>query len=417
MITQKQIVTLGGAVIILIVGIVLVGKLTETVDKGTYHIKQAAISGTMTAHMDPGLYCQCFGDREVWSRANTFFFTQGRDVTQDTDIDNSIEVRFNDGSIARISGTLRVVMPTSPQQAIDLVTVQGYRSYADLEAKLIRPSVRNALRLTANLMSARQSYSEKRADFNAWASDQIQNGLYQTEEKTERIKDLVSGEEVIRTFKVIKRDEQGNFTRQSNPFAGTGLRLANFEIKEFVYANRVKAQIQQQQEALMAVATAAAQAKKAEQDAKTMEAQGKARVTKAKYEEEELKIKAVVQAQRDKEVAETQARKLLEVAKLEKQAAVFQKQRDILQGQGEAEKKRLIIQADGALKEKLAAYTSVMAKFADAYSKRKVPQLVMGGSGRGDTDTQSIDFQSAMQLLVAKQLGLDLGIRSTGPSE
>ncbi len=167
----------------------------------------------------------------------------------------------------------------------------------------------------------------------------------------------------------------------------------------------------------MAVATAAAQAKKAEQDAKTMEAQGKARVTKAKYEEEELKIKAVVQAQRDKEVAETQARKLLEVAKLEKQAAEFQKQRDILQGQGEAEKKRLIIQADGALKEKLAAYTSVMAKFADAYSKRKVPTLVMGGSGRGDTDTQSIDFQSAMQLLVAKQLGLDLGIRSTGPSE
>ena len=183
-----------------------------------------------------------------------------------------------------------------------------------------------------------------------------------------------------------------------------GLKLANFEIKEFVYAEKVRDQIATQQEALMAVATARAQAQQAEQEALTKEAKGKAQVVQAKYEEEEVKVRVVVQAEMK-----------LEVARLEKEAAEQTKQKEILLGQGEAERKRLVLEADGALAQKLSSLERINSAWASAYSQRPVPSLVMGGGGAGDTDTGTTEFAQMMQLLVANQLGVDLSVPS-GPS-
>ena len=372
------------------------GQLVDTVRSGSYQIKQAAVTGTMSAKMTPGLWVQLFGDITTWPKAETFYFTA--DSVEGGRQDDSIEVRFNDGSLCHISGTLRIVLPTTEEAAVALVTRYGYRNYDEMEQKLVLPVVRNALRLTANLMSARESYSEKRTDFIFWAWDQVQNGLYETTEETRKVTDIVSGEQVTKTFKIIKLGTDSQPLHQHNPLAGLDIHLANFEIKEFVYAEKVQEQIATQQEALMSVATARAQAQQAEQEALTKEAKGKAKVMEAKYEEEEIKVRAVVQAEMQ-----------LEVARLEKQAAEEKKEREILLGQGEAERKRLVLQADGALAQKLAAMIKINDSWASAYSQRPVPALVMGGES-GGTDTGTTEFAQMMQLLVANQLGLDLSV-------
>ena len=51
------------------------GRLVETVASGTYQVKQAAVTGNMSAKMDPGLWFQNFGDIMVWKKAETFYFT------------------------------------------------------------------------------------------------------------------------------------------------------------------------------------------------------------------------------------------------------------------------------------------------------------------------------------------------------
>ena len=148
-----------------------------------------------------------------------------------------------------------------------------------------------------------------------------------------------------------------------------------------------------------------------------VEAEGKAKVAWERYEEEQKKIRAVVQAQERLDVAElekskamVEAQQRLEVAALDRKAASETKQEEILLGQGEAERKRLILQADGALKEKLQAYVKAQQVWASAYAQRQVPALVMGGAGAGETDRSSTDFAQMMQLLVAKQMGLDLSV-------
>ncbi len=382
--------------LILLLALSIGGRVFETVEKGTYQVKQAAITGTMSAKLTPGLWLQAFGDITSWQKAETFYFTA--DKVEGASRDQSIEVRFNDGSLCHISGTMRTILPASEEAAVALMTENSYNSYRELEQKLILPVVRNALRLTANLMSARESYSEQRTDFIFWAWDQVQNGLYETSEETRKVTDIVSGEEVTKTFKIIRLGDDGEPLHQRDPLEGLDIRLANFEIKEFVYAKKVQEQIATQQEALMAVATARAQAQQAEQDALTREAKGKAQVMVAKYEEEEIKVRAVVQAQMQ-----------VEVADLERQAAEQTKQKEILLGQGEAERKRLVLDADGALAQKLATLEKVNSHWAAAYAKRQVPSMVMGGGSDG-TDKAATEFSQMMQLLVAGQMGLDLTV-------
>lgn len=408
---MKKQINLVVIAVIVILGLLLTPKLFDTVDKGTYQVKQAAITGAMYAKMTPGLWWQGFGDIEEWPAAETFFFI--KDLEEGAAIDQSIEVRFNDGSLCDMSGTLRIIMPTSETDAINLVIKRGHKTYKDVEQKLIVPHVRNSLRLTANLMSARESYAEQRTDFIYWTADQIQNGIYQTIDETKKIMDPISGELVTKTVKKIKMaEDKVTPLRRMNPLKGTGIVLVNFEIKKFEYAPKVKEQIATQQVALMAVATARTKAQEAEQDKLTIEAQGKARVTKARYQELEKKAVAVVQAERDKQVAETHAMKKLEVAKLEKKAAEQEKQRDILRGQGLAEKKRLVMSADGALKQKLETMVQINKHYADAYRERKVPQVYMAGgqSGVQNPDDEFTRFMNMINIKVAKDLALDMGI-------
>jgi len=399
--------------VLAIICLVFSNKLIETVEKGTYDVIQRPVTGTMEAKMQTGMYFQGFADVYTWPTSETFFFTS--DADEGTKHDQSIEVRFNDGSVAKISGTCRVLMPTSEKESIYLMTNMNFKDYADLEARFIRPIVRNAMRLTANLMTARESYAEKRPDFITYTWDQIQSGTYQTEEKTTTVKDAISGQMVTKSYKVIKKDDNGNPLRDQNPLHGTGITLANFEIKVFVYEEKVRKQISEQQENLMAIATARAQAERAEQDAKTSEARGKTEVMKVRYEQLKVKEKAVIEAEQEKQVAETQASKDLEVAKLAKLSAEQEKQRQILLGQGESERKKLVMAADGALKQKLDAIISIQAEWAQAYKERKVPSVYMSGgdakSGSNDPDTQFQTFMNIMNIQAAKQLSLDMEIQ------
>ena len=421
--------------IILIVGIICAGSIVETVEKGTYQIKQAAISGEMSAKMTPGLWFQNFGDIDTWPKAETYFFTHDNDTKGDVDEDTSIEVRFNDGSVCKISGTLRIIMPTTEQDAISLVVDRGHKTYRDLQEKLIKPTVRNVLRSTANLMSARESYSEKRLDFITWTRDQIEKGVYKTKEEVKQVEDLVTGEKTYKQVKVILTDEAGNALHEANPIKGTGIVLANFEIKNFVYESKVRDQISKQQEARMAVETAKAKAEEAKQEELKAVAEGKMNVAKAKYEKEQVKIQAVVDAQKEKEVQELNAardknvaviagEKRKAVALLDRDAAELKKQELILLGEGEAKRKRLVLEADGALEQKLLAYKEVNQFYANAiknYQGNWVPTTVLGGSS--GTGGEMNGAQALINLLTVKtahDLSLDMSVpkgATTGQSQ
>ena len=426
--TGKRIATMVILGITIILALTLGGQMVETVEKGTYHVKQAAISGNMSVIMDTGMYLQNFGDITVWPRAETFYFTADGEGGSG---DASIRVQFNDGSFCNISGSMRVTMPPDATKALGLVTINNFKTYDQLEHELILKITRNALMLTANLMSSRESYAEKRPDFVFWAWDQIEHGQYETADEKVEETDAITKEKVTKIRKIIKHGPDGKPLRQRNQLEGLGITLGNFEIKTYGYEDKVVTQISDQQEAIMAVQTARAKAAKAEQENLTKEAEGKAKVTTAKYEEMEKKARAIVQAEQEKEMAviqgekgrdvatllkeqaEIEANQRLKVAELDKQAAEQKKLEEIALGEGESQRKTLVMAADGALEKKLEAYVAVEKAYAEAIAKYNgdwVPKVVMGGS---TTTSSAGGAQALIDLLTskaAKDLALDLSI-------
>jgi hypothetical protein len=403
------------AVIALIVAVSIGGNAFEDVPAGKYQVRQQWVTGNMDAKMTPGMWKQ-FGTIMEFPLARTFYGTADNDGAGDSEDDKSVTVRYADGSEASISFTARAEMPKTTAEAIALVKIHSFRSYEEVENKLLLPVFRRALRSTATLMTARESYSEKRNDFLVWTWDQVQNGPYITKATERTVIDPLSGEEVTRTFQEIVLDEHGNKTHAQNPLKGKGIYLDNFEIKDFNYLGKVNEQIVTQQEAMMNIATAKAKSQEAEQEAIRLASVGKAAVVKAKYEKEVQKVMAVTEALKNKEVAELKAEQEYQVAILAKKSAAETKAKDILLGQGEAERKRLVMAADGALKQKLDAYVTVQKNWATAiqnYSGNWVPTTVLGGSGAGESGNGAQTMIDLLTVKTAKDLQLDTDVRTT----
>jgi len=163
----------------------------------------------------------------------------------------------------------------------------------------------------------------------------------------------------------------------------------------------------------MKVQTSRAEALEAEQRKLTAEAEGKARVTTAQYEREVTKIAAETDAKRDYEVALTKAKQDKDVAEQKKVAAAFYKQEQILIGEGDAARKKAVMEADGALEQKIKAIVEINGRYAAAFGQhRLVPDIVMGtGDGKTGNASQITEFMGMLNANVAKQLALDLTVK------
>ena len=105
----------------------------------------------------------------------------------------------------------------------------------------------------------------------------------------------------------------------------------------------------------------------------------------------------------------TKAEAAKAVAEEEVKTAALNKQRDILEGEGIAAKKRLVMQADGALDQKLKAYIQVQQFWATAFQNfggSIVPSVVSGGGG--GSGNGAFNFMELMGAKAARDLALDL---------
>jgi hypothetical protein len=207
---------------------------------------------------------------------------------------------------------------------------------------------------------------------------------------------------MVTTVDIIKAD--GIPARQEKPVLEEfGIRPFNFSLVSLPYDSAVEAQIKQQQTINMGVQTAIASAKQAEQNAITVAKQGEANAATAKWEQEVIKAKAVTLAQQN-----------LEVAKLAAAAAEQTKKEQILLGEGEAERKKLVMNANGALDVKLDTYAKVMIAAYEnipKYTGNWVPSVMMGGNGSTGSQNGALEMLNLIATKTAKDLALDMEMR------
>ncbi|MBP9698278.1 MAG: hypothetical protein KBD65_03755 [Candidatus Moranbacteria bacterium] len=330
---------------------------------------------------------------------------------------DGIDVRFNDGGHGTICGSVQFEMPLDDANLTRIHT--KFKGQAAVKSALIETITGKAVYLSGPLMSSRESYAEKRNNLLFYIEDQIQHGVYRTVQIDKHVKDPITGQEKTATVVELVLDKKtGQPERQEAAVLEEyGIKAFNFAIKRLPYDSKVEAQIQEQQKITMEVQTSIADAKKAEQRALTVAEQGKANAAEAKWKQETVKATEVTKAEQEKAVAITAAEKERDVAKLQKDAAAFYKEQQILKGEGDAAYRQKVMQANGALEQKLEAWVTVQGKYAEEFGKQKwVPEIQMGGGGTsGPNSVQSM--METLQVQAARQLSLDMRMSANRGAE
>ena len=434
----KKIGLLLFAVIILVV--LGVGACTSIHDVGADEI---VVLQTPSGHMEvwstPGWKLAVFGKTTTYKKSDqyTFMYEQAEDgnvVPKDC-----ISTRFNDQGSANICGSLSFDLPTDEKTMLELHN--KFRSMEGIVARLVKPAVVKSVYNSGGLMSSKESAGKKRADLIQYVGDQATRGTYKTTTREGEVEDLLAPPvEVVEMVDSPVLDEEGKpkldednkpimtkvprkitkpatkkivlveplldensgqiMVQEESTVTKMGITLYNITIERIIYEQKVKEQIDKQRDMTMKVQTKIAEAKEAQQNAVTAEETGKAGAAKAKWDQEILKAKAVTAAEQKREVAE----KDLEAAKLERQAQVER-------AKGEAESKKLVMAADGALDKKLQAWVEVQKAYAAEIGKQRwVPEVVMGGGG-GNGAQAAQGLMQLWQVQAARQLNLDRTFR------
>ena len=178
---DKRIKLIGLAVAGLVAILVLATagrELFSTNDQGYYQIKQAAVTGEVSVHSQSGTYLKLFGNVTTYHVSDMYYFSKNDlDGGSGTESD-PIDIRFNDGGTAKVSGGIKFRLPADPDS--QLLLHRDFKSYERVKHDLIRQTVAEALMQTATLMRAEESYSTRRSEFTSLVEEQVKNGIYET---------------------------------------------------------------------------------------------------------------------------------------------------------------------------------------------------------------------------------------------
>lgn len=402
--TTRRIVAIALSVVLLVAVFLSASEMFENVDAREIVVIQDPFDGELHVYTEPGYQFQAFGKVTRYPRRAEYAFSSPKRDQEGaaTGADTSKRMRFNDGGHGNLSGAVSWEMPLSVESIIKIHRAFG--SVEGVEQQAVAKMLDAAIYLAGPLMSSTESSGERRAELVQYINDQAENGVYVTKAEDVQTIDPVTGAEKNVIVTSIVRNADGTPKRQQGSILGEyNIRLLPLSITELAYDKIVEDQIAQRQKATTEVQIAQANARRAEQDAITIAKQGEATAAKTKWEQEAINAKEIAEAEKKVKVADLAA----------KEAELYKKQQ-ILIGEGDAERKRLVMQADGALQQKLDAWLKAQGYWSNAYAKSTnplVPSIVMGGTTGANSVVGAQTMIELLSAKTAKDLALDLDVR------
>lgn len=374
------------ACVVAFLALMLLPKCAEDVKNEEIVINQVPFTGELEYWTTPGFKFQKGGRTSNYYKTNQIWFNEiekekrddGNIILRPTGDNPALPITYNDKGKGYVLGSVRIELPTDQKFLYRIQT--HYGSMDRLINDLIKPTLGKVILACGPLMTSLESVSEKRTDLIAYATDQLNYGVYKTMVKEEETTDQLTNEiKIIRIASLITDSVSPNgYKRQEeSPFAYYGLKVSQLSISDMEYEQATIDQINKQREADMSIVTAKSKALEAAQLRIQAEEEGKRDAEKAKWKQEEIKAVEVTKAQQAFEVAQLQAKEADEKAK-----------KIIAEGKAEAESNRLKVQAGLTPQEKAEWDYKTTVGVAEALSKsnvRWVPEIMMGNTGGGNS--------------------------------
>lgn len=341
-----------------------------------YKVRQGFLSGKMSVINEAGIYFSGLDKVTNYEVSDDISFE-----------DHNVEVRFSDGAVVGVKGTVKYKMPTNPEK--QLLIHKDFASNKSVVTDLIVKNVKEALSQTATLMAAEESYSSRRGEFASVTEQQFREGIFET--STKEVEDVDStGTKFKRKVTSVVYKEGKPVIRKETLLKKYGIEVLQFVVNDFTFDVDIQKLINQKKIKEQEKVISWSEAEKAKAEAITEAEKGKARIAKAEADAEVEKKTAVVEAQ-----------KKTEVAKLEAQQAEFEAKAIKIKGESEAYANKLKVQAGLTPLEKANIEKETAIGVAHELSNVKLPEtmIISGGSeGKGTNPWDAVGLNSFYDL-------------------
>jgi len=398
-----------------------------------YHVR--TITGQEKRVDDVGYNIYLFGRYNKWKKSMSIVAkAQYEGVNEDsTEAENEndnmtssilgpVRTIFLDQVDSQISATARFMLPADEPSFLDIA--RQYRSPDNLIRTTLLPAFRETLQANAALMGAEDYFAGKRTEFNIDFEEQLKNGLYLVQRKeilqkaptTSGSADASKGtaqEDFGTTDKVIFVvekivDRAGIPIRKAQSYAALGITVVESRITDVVPNREFSDRMKLKQKASADRAIAREQRIQEEEQQLLAVAKGDRIVAEEQATWKKDQIAQTTKQETAKAVALITASRQLEQARIEKATAAEVLLRDEISAKSievladaAAYKKRVVIQADNALTQKLATEERIQKYWADAFAVRKVPTTVFtsGGAGGATPTGSNVELQNMVSLM------------------
>jgi len=404
-----------------------------------YHVR--TVTGNEAVVTEVGYKFYPFGRYNSWKRAMTVQAATGASlnaISAEKDSDNAsaslppLSIMFLDQVDAHAEATVRFSIPSDEQSFLQLA--HEYRSPENLLRTALLPAFKETLQANASLMAAEEYYAGGRTEFNSEFDNQMSNGIFLVKREEVAVRSTRSttgsanaalgsdqeayGEDAKTVFLVKKViDANGQPRRKSQRFNDFGITVVSALVTDMRPNQKFIERMQLKQKASADRAIAREQRVQEEEQRLLAIARGEREVAERQAQAKVEQIQKTTEAETEKQLTITGAEKLKAEAAISKETAEINLEKAKIEAQtqrtladAEAYQKRVILEADNALAQKLEAEVRIQELWSDAFAKRRVPTNVFGGGQGGapvGNDAETKAFMQMLTLDAAKRLNYE----------
>lgn len=410
-----------------------------------YHVR--TITGQEKMVSDTGYNSYLFGRVNAWKNAMSVqavnsgtgrVAAEAENTTMSANLSPQSLV-FLDQVDAQVTATARFELPSDEQGFLTMARL--YRTPENLLRTELIPAFQETLGATAALLSAEDYFQGGKTEFNNEFQRQMEGGIYIVRRVEERVQLQEGpatgtanaslgtnqedyGEQYKTVFRVRKiLDESGQPQRKSQSFIKFGITVTSARVTGVDPNIEFKKRMALRQQASADRAIAREQRIQEEEQRLLAIAKGEREVAERQAQAKVLQIERTTNAETEKQLAITEAEKLIERAQIDRdRSRVLLEKAQIdaeavkVAADAEAFAKAAVLEADNALAQKLETELAIQRVWAEAYAKRNVPQYVFGASG-GDggvptgNDQEARLLQQMLTMEYAKRLEYDRSLQ------
>lgn len=346
----------------------------------------------------------------------------------------AVDVQFlNNTGKGSVESSTRFQFPTGEQF---LKLAREYRTQENFVNTMLLPAIKSTLNNTATLYTADEYYGGAKGLFQIEFENQLVNGLYivQRQEVHSKRADLRPnqsanvalgtdqgefGEVSTTSYKAQKLvDDKGMPQRKTLHYVNYGISLTEAQVTNIEADGSFKARIAKIQESQGNLMIARQERQREEQARLNAIAEGQKETEITRQLALKEQAQRTTAAETAKQVAITQAEQAKQQAELSKETAAINLERARLDAQAkkvtadaDAYAKKAVIEADGALAQKLATLEAINTAWAEAYAKAPVPTISQGNTGGDGRASSSQQFMDLLTAKTAKDLAVDIKMK------